>query len=67
MLNITYDPSRPYADGQYYVELVQLDPTDQRRCSRLGYWCDRGHLESGIAMPVLAQFNHKIFKKLLED
>ena len=44
MLNVTFDPRRPYADGQYYVELTDHLLNDYEKVNRLGYWCDKGHL-----------------------
>jgi len=53
MLNIKYDPTRKKEQGQYFVELITFDPTDDATISRFGYWCDMGHLNVGVFKPVL--------------
>lgn len=62
MLTVDFDPDRPRDEGQYHVRLI--DPrtgdygNDPRRQSQLGYWCDRGHLESGVLRPILVALGY---------
>ena len=60
MLNIKFDPEREYEEGQYFVELVELDPTDKDHINRLGYWCDLAHLKVAVIQPVFKIINEII-------
>lgn len=69
MLSIRYDPRRKIEDGQYYVELLDFDPTDDSIVNRFGYWCDLGHLKVAIISPAIAftkWFTRDALRKLLE-
>lgn len=67
MLNITYDPTRPYMEGQYYVELAYyVDLNGTGRINRMGYWCDKDHLKEGIVKPVLKAVSNDILDKILD-
>jgi hypothetical protein len=44
MFSIKKDENRKYEKGQYYVMLADIDP-ESHETNRLGYWCDKAHLE----------------------
>lgn len=62
MLNVTFDPKRPADRGQYFVELIDIRHFERGLggenwdSNRLGYWCDKGHLQT-IAHAVLCKLN----------
>jgi hypothetical protein len=60
MLNIKYNPKRTIEEGQYFVELANIDPTDEYHIDRVGYWCDLPHLRFAIIKPVLEVIEHII-------
>ena len=45
MFQIKYDPTRKIEEGQYFVELTKNRGLEIVNCDRLGYWCDKPHLE----------------------
>lgn len=53
MINIIHNPSRDASHGEFYVELVKTDFGDDAPprdlWSRVGYWCDRKHLEGIVS------------------
>lgn len=61
MLNIKYDPTRPEAFGQYYVELVTFSSTiDMKPIKRFGYWCDLAHIQAGILPEIVNTFPEEV-------
>jgi len=56
MLIVKEDKSRPWDEGQIFVELTKNRGLEISNCDRLGYWCDIAHLrhfmiELGRVMP----------------
>lgn len=45
MLIVKEDKNRPYEQGQIFVELTKNRGLEIVNCDRLGYWCDKAHLE----------------------
>ena len=45
MLTVKEDKTRDQNSGQYFVELTRDRRLDVAKCDRLGYWCDKGHLQ----------------------
>lgn len=58
MLVVDFDPTRPRDQGQFHVRLIDGRSGDYGNdvChqNQLGYWCDIGHLRSGVFAPVEA-------------
>lgn len=56
MLVVDFDPTRPRDEGQFHVRLIDGKSgdygNDARRQNQLGYWCDIGHLRSGVLASV---------------
>jgi len=48
MLIVKEDQSRPYSQGQIFVELTKNREIDVVNCDRIGYWCDKAHLRHFI-------------------
>lgn len=51
MFSVDFDPGRNPEKGQFYVKLMvpddPLEPgKDVAKQDQLGYWCDKGHLQS---------------------
>lgn len=45
MFIIKEDKTRSINEGQYFVELTRNRGLEISNCDRLGYWCDKAHLE----------------------
>lgn len=45
MFTVKEDKTRPENSGQYFVELTKNRELDVVNCDRLGYWCDKAHLQ----------------------
>jgi len=56
MFQIKYDQTRKKEEGQYFVELTKNRGLEIVNCDRLGYWCDKPHLEHFIT-EMLKHFN----------
>ena len=58
MLAVDFDPTRPRDEGQFHVRLIDAKSgdygNDAPRQSQVGYWCDLGHLRSGVLAPIEA-------------
>ena len=58
MLVVDFDPTRPRDEGPFHVRLIDAKSgdfgNDAPLQSQLGYWCDLGHLQSGVLRPVEA-------------
>lgn len=49
MLVVKEDKKRDVSEGQIFIELVDYpDIPNMKRCNRLSYWCDKGHLNHFI-------------------
>lgn len=53
MFSVDFDPGRNPDNGQFFVSIIEPDHDELingnievRHTNRLGYWCDRGHLDS---------------------
>jgi len=46
MLWVKFDATRPDEEGQFWVELVDIDHAHPENSPRTGYWCDLVHLET---------------------
>lgn len=68
MLNITYDSTRAYEEGQYYVEIVYYVDfsSGTAHINKMGYWCDKDHLKEGIVKPALKAVSNDILDKILD-
>ena len=70
MLTVDFDPDRPRGEGQYHVRLIDAASgdygNDARRQSQLGYWCDIGHLVSGILAPLLCHIEDNELERVRE-
>jgi hypothetical protein len=67
MFIIKKDETRPVEEGQYFVELTKNRGLEVVNCDRLGYWCDKGHLNH-FALTILGQFNtFELFYKIFSD
>lgn len=58
MLVVEFNPDRPREDGQFHVRLIDAASGDfgeaPHRQTQAGYWCDLGHLRSGVLAPIEA-------------
>lgn len=45
MFIVKEDNTREENIGQYFVELIKNRGLDVANCDRLGYWCDKAHLQ----------------------
>ena len=45
MFIVKEDKTRPQNSGQFFVELTRNRGVDVVNCDRLGYWCDKAHLQ----------------------
>lgn len=45
MFTVKEDKTRTQNSGQYFVELTRNRGLDVVNCDRLGYWCDKAHLQ----------------------
>lgn len=48
MLIVKEDKTRKYEEGQIFVQLIKNKVFDAINCDKLGYWCDKDHLEHFI-------------------
>lgn len=48
MLIVKEDKNRLYEQGQIFVELTKNRGLEILNCDRLGYWCDKAHLQHFI-------------------
>lgn len=58
MFSVKFDTKRDISEGQYFVELISPRATNltAANCDRLGYWCDKAHLEHFV-IELLKCFN----------
>lgn len=67
MLTITKDDRRDPGEGQYRVELVEIEVGaggNDRPGNRFGYWCDKGHLRHMIH-EVLEPFRYEFIDAIV--
>lgn len=66
MFHIKFDEKRDREQGQYFVELTKNRDLDVVNCDRLGYWCDKRHLEHFLR-EMLKHFSALELIKMLKD
>ena len=66
MLNVREDKNRKNENGTIYLELLKMNFDNPVESNRLGYWCDKLHLEHCFKS-LARMFTEEEVRKLLKD